>query len=234
MRIVQTPFTYFFWPVVLFVLFEALFLSLATWQHQRLHEKQQHIAAEKRTKALPPVTLLNQKNVGRRIILRGTWQPAGSIVLLHQPHHSLSGRRLFSPLETENGVVLVDRGWQMRRKNQDFPDLAPQAVTVEGVIRPFPQRKGWLGGPAYNRNPRELLFLDPDVIQADIQPDVYVEALQTTHPAFEPVPQQQAVPPRRHAEYRNTWLACAVALALMFTYFVLRRARAFRSKMPSH
>ncbi len=122
----------------------------------------------------------------------------------------------------------------MRQRNQGLPEISAGNATIEGIIRTFPERRGWLGGPVYNTNPQELLFLDPQAIAANIRQDVYVEARHQTHPAFLPIEQAQAISPQRHAEYRNTWLACAVVLALMFGYFVVRRTRALRSKTPKN
>jgi cytochrome oxidase assembly protein ShyY1 len=182
-------------------------LALAHWQWQRYHQRLAQVAE---FQSRPPQTL------------SGTWQ-AQVVALTNQPSplnpEQTTGWRVFSPILTSAGVVVVDRGFTPSPSQPiatAMAALTPAAVsvTLQGVWQPFPQRRGWLRGPDVTTHPQLLAFLNPALLTStSVGPNYFIASTQS-HPQLQPSP--PPLPnPQRHLSYALQWLGMALALPML-------------------
>jgi cytochrome oxidase assembly protein ShyY1 len=181
-------------------------LTLANWQSHRYHQRLSEQAA---FDFLPNLTLT------------GTFDDTRTAALTNQPNplnpEAETGWRILTPLTTSSGTILVDRGYMQPTFNPDgSPNFAPATATLEavsGVLKPFPQRHGWLRGPDVTTHPRLLAFLNPSVIISETTP-AYLIARTSTSPNLTslapPLPAAQ-----RHLNYMLQWLGLAIAFPIL-------------------
>lgn len=200
----------FLWSLVIGA--EASLLALAHWQYTRMEEKQAELAAVSNR---PQVTL------------HGAWENDATTVLDNQPDPENADRvgwRILTPLYTEHGVVVVDRGWVPlppdRTAAPETKSYIPTTDTVTGVEVAFPTRKGWLKGPDTTTHPRILAWLNPALVTSATVGGTYLQATQTTSPHIKAMPPVTAHP-EKHASYALQWLT----MALIFPVLVVARAR---------
>lgn len=83
--------------------------------------------------------------VFRRVTVTGTYDPANELLIRFRSRRGLPGYEVVTPLRTQGGTVLVDRGWVPLRDGDRWPvpSGAPPAgeVTVQGLLAP-PERGG--------------------------------------------------------------------------------------------
>ena len=115
-------------------------VALGFWQLSRLGEKQALNRARRDSLAVPPVafeSLGAAPAPGRRVVLRGVYDPRLHLLLAARFHRGEPGVELVTPLELEGGVmVLVNRGWlasddAVTARPQDYPE--PGLRVVVGV-----------------------------------------------------------------------------------------------------
>ena len=197
---------------------EAGLLKLSHWQFSRY---QQRVEQQAIFSAQPSVTL------------HGTWLSERTFALINQPNpvnpEAETGWRILTPLQTEAGVVVVDRGytrpvWQAHQ-TPDFSQMAPSSVsvTLHGVQQPFPQRKGWLQGPDTATHPRLLMFLNPVRIISETGPRYVISRTPTSENVIAVPPPLPA--PMRHLSYAYQWLGLAMAFPLLCLFAVVKNRR---------
>lgn len=172
--------------------------------------------------------------------IKGHFVASSTVVLAQQQLDNRVGWRVltaFKPRDAASAYPLVvDRGFLPYGQNRLEPPLEklsaiPQGeIILKGVYKPMPQRKhGGLGGPSYNTDKRQLLFLDPQLINnGHVNKAVYFTSLTATHKALN---SSLVLPPTgaKHREYMLTWLGLALVWPLLFlnaqrvTYFQRRR-----------
>ena len=118
-----------------------LFVNLGLWQLRRLDERQvQNDAVRARTKSLTELTpsawAADDADIeeleNRKVELRGTYDPSREVLVRFQTHEAQPGYDVVTPLRTEDGIVLVDRGWVPERLGDEWP--AEQAEAPEGEV----------------------------------------------------------------------------------------------------
>jgi cytochrome oxidase assembly protein ShyY1 len=217
--------TKFVLSLLLFVLVEGGLLKLAHWQHSRAIQKENQRSLIEEKIGQPPVPDLTGANAWRRTTLYGRFDHTRSRVLAHQKYGDATGWRLLTPLMMKDGrEIVVDRGWLPPLPDRLSPDLGfltPPAdeQKIEGVIRTPPERKGWLKGATTSPGGKMLLFADFSSIpiQGVRVENVYIQQTSPDLPGLRTgadVPSDAG----RHRQYRNTWLAMALALFLMYFY----------------
>lgn len=127
--------------------------SLGQWQLRRAAQKEAVQAAIDSRNALP--TLDGQalaaldktsRELHRRVIVQGVWQPAHTIYLDNRPMSGRTGFWVLTPLALQgsNKAILVQRGWVPRdfSDRTRLPKVATPVgvVTVEGRIAPPPSK----------------------------------------------------------------------------------------------
>ena len=176
-----------------------LCLFLARWQwhryEQRLSENARldaalsaptHPLSEVVAAAAPgaPLTALDPAEQWRMVSATGTFDAAAEVAIRRRPLNGTNGFWIVTPLATESGTVLVNRGWAPSAKDAATgPTVTPAptgTVTVTGRLRaaePPRTTDAPPAGQAWSVEPSALLT-DPS------QPryDAYVE-LRTSSPA---------------------------------------------------
>ena len=117
----------------------ALTLTLANWQLNRAHEKEElaaHLAvlAKDAPVSLPGAEMKVQDVEWRRVMARGRFEPRYGVLIDNRIRHGVAGYHVVMPLEIGSGggrYVLVNRGWIAGN-----PDRArlPEVKTPDGTI----------------------------------------------------------------------------------------------------
>lgn len=246
--------------VLLFLLFAAALLFLGTWQMKRAEEKKVILAAAAQSQSSTAVSPDDIKDVELaatehiRVAFTGTYYGEKQFLWDNRVHRGQAGFEVITPVHTDSGVVLVNRGWVAPgRTRQDLPDismsneLVDAEITITGLFsRPS---KGFASGEPFDSNgqwPRVLQYFDYQSIE---------EALSTTVLAGVVQPQQKslsadvtddtensgdrtagyyianwepaaAIGPMRHYGYAFQWYAMAAALTVLYIVYNTRRIRA--------
>ena len=212
----------------------ALFLWLGQWQMDRRLEKITQMVERHNAQQLPPVGIIGAKerNAYQKTLLVGRFDHSREMILENQRLGETVGVRLITPFILYGGrsEVIVDRGWIPRPKSMGdlaaYHDGAPQSLN--GILTPFPQRKGLLKGPIVGAERGSLMFLDPNEIRRppgmNRARQFYVVALESRVPAVKAGVPEFAVSPERHLAYAVTWFALA-ALTVLMCLGVLWRGR---------
>ena len=121
-----------------------LFVVAGFWQLHRLDERRTKNAAITERAAERPRALEDVLDEGdadhRRVRLTGTFDTRREVVLIGRPGPGgIDGSHVLTPLVTDDGAVLVDRGWvPPGMEDPPLRDAAPpdDDVTVTGVLIP--------------------------------------------------------------------------------------------------
>lgn len=122
---------------------------LGQWQFHRLDDRRAENKIVATNLARAPIPIADFLSADRpvaetqewqRVVARGTWDDANSIVIRYQTREGQSGVDVVTPLRTDDGpAILVDRGWMPTdNSGADRPDTPPAAqgtVTVVGWVR---------------------------------------------------------------------------------------------------
>lgn len=203
----------------------AVLIWLGVWQLQRLAWKEGIIAdIDARILADPvalPATPDPENDGYLPVEVSGTWGADFVRVLVSQKDVG-AGYRVISPLETDAGRVLVDRGFIAT--DREIADMSGQAVTVNGNLQ-WPQEiDGFTPEPDLAKNiwfardvPALAMALDARpvlVVARDVSP---------RDPAIMPLPVDTSRIPNDHLQYAITWFSLAAIWLAMSLAFMLRR-----------
>ncbi|MBI2383073.1 MAG: SURF1 family protein [Gammaproteobacteria bacterium] len=228
------------WAWLLALPLAALLATLGTWQLRRGQDKELLRAELARARAEAPAELDASVPPGpltlRRVRVRGTYEHWRQLLLDNQSHGRVPGYRVWTPLRTERGLAIVDRGWIAQNPDRSAAAslLAPAGVQdVEGYWRPLPQPGLRLDGtPNCPSAPQFPLVVSyPTAAElacalgepvADglllLAPDAgygYVRDWEA---------QMLGVPPERHYGYAAQWYALCATLLVLFVKLNLKRA----------
>ena len=242
--------------VLLFLLFAAALLLLGTWQMKRAEEKTTILAAAAQSQGAAAISPADIKDTElaatehTRVTFTGTYYGEKQFLWDNRVHKGQAGFEVITPVRTNSGVVLVNRGWVAPgRTRQDLPDvsmsneLVGREITITGLFsRPS---KGFASGEPFDKSgrwPSVLQYFDYQAIE---------EALSTTVLAGVIQPQQKsrtddvakntvdrradfytanwepaaAIGPMRHYGYAFQWYAMAAALTVLYIVYNTRRIR---------
>lgn len=228
------------WPAtVLTIIGVVVFARLGLWQIHRADEKEallaQYAAGEH---SIVDLTVADAPALPRyqQVRVRGRYDPGHQILLDNMPwQNGRPGYRVVTPLDMEQGWVLVDRGWvPMGATRAEIPDTTVSADgrEVTGRFTTMPRAGISLGagdaGPA-GPWPRVLSFPQHDELERVLgrklidglvlldpdQPDGYQRAWQAQV--------QSTFGPGRHIAYAVQWFAFALAAIVMYVVVSLVR-----------
>jgi surfeit locus 1 family protein len=231
-----------FWPTITTIPILIVLLGLGTWQLERLQWKEGLIADRAARATAAPIDLpeagsrLSPDRLAdldfRRAIATGRFLHDREMYLAARTMLGAVGHQVITPLQRADGsFVLLDRGWvpDDRRDPARRPDGQVEGVvTVEGTIR-APAARHWLQPD--NEPARNLWFwndLDAMAGHAGVPSErlvpVYLEAGPAPNPGGLPVGGQTKVNlPNDHLQYAITWYGLAIALAVIYVVYHLRR-----------
>lgn len=119
--------------LILGVMFLPLLVSLGFWQLSRAAEKQQLLRDAEHLSRQAPVDIthlsadqLKQLAARTPVVLSADFHPSVFWLLDNQVYHGQVGYRLLQPAQTQQGWLLVDRGWLPATPDRRLPfiDLA--------------------------------------------------------------------------------------------------------------
>lgn len=243
--------------VLLYLVFVAMLLLLGTWQMKRAAIKTTILAAAAQSldsAALSPAAITDVELAAvehTQVEFKGTYYGETQFLWDNRVHKGQAGFEVITPVRTDSGVVLVNRGWiAPGRTRQDLPDVALSSefvgatVTITGSFsRPS---KGFASGESFDTTgpwPRVLNYFDyqsieqalgSPVLAGVVQPqqinshDSDAASTNNTRPDYytanwEPIP---SIGPARHYGYAFQWYAMAAALTVLYIVYNTRRIRA--------
>lgn len=117
-----------------------LLASLGLWQLRRLDERRDHnslvFSRSGRVVPLPAEGWDKGAEPGdlafRRVRLRGSYQPAKEVLVRFRSNQGLPGYHVLTPIKTERGTIIVNRGWVTLDMGKTWPD--PKARPPEGEV----------------------------------------------------------------------------------------------------
>ena len=226
------------WPTLFTLPVLAALIALGSWQLQRLDWKEGQIAEREARSAAPAIAL--PREIGdpealefRRVQLTGRFRHDAEMYLNGCTYKRQVGVHVVTPMVLADGRgLLVDRGWvPMARKDpasrvEGQPD---GPVVIEALLR----TGGWKGSAMFRPDNRPedntWFWVDPEAmaVWAGLENPVtavYAAAGPAANPGGLPVGGQSRVTLRNdHLQYAIIWYALAVALAVIYVIFHLRR-----------
>ena len=124
----------------------AAFVNLGDWQLERLEQRRERNIATLANEQAPVRTVaevfthpITDADQWQRVEARGTFDAERKYVLRYRQNGDREGYEVVTPLRTDAGTVLVNRGFVALRSGEQIPQAAPPPppgeVTVVGHVR---------------------------------------------------------------------------------------------------
>jgi len=132
--------------IVAVAMLGAAFVNLGDWQLERLQQRRERNTATLANEQAPVRTVtevfthpITDADQWQRVEARGTFDADHQYVLRYRQNGDADGYEVVTPLRTDAGTVLVDRGFVALRSGEQIPEAAPPPppgeVTVVGHVR---------------------------------------------------------------------------------------------------
>lgn len=226
------------WATLGTALVGGLFLAAGSWQLGRAAEKEallREFAAGATLQPMPPPPAGAELDALRYRPIRaaGRYDAAHQVLLDARVREGRAGYEVLTPLVTDAGAILVNRGWIPAGPDRErLPEISvdDEARTVEGLLDRLPRPALMLDaappGPG-EAWPRRLLYPQAPQLAAalgyplaDYQLLLLPEApdgfLRQWRPAF--------MAPRQHLGYAVQWFALAATLVVIYALLSFRKA----------
>jgi cytochrome oxidase assembly protein ShyY1 len=208
-------------------------ISAGFWQLRRLDERRQ-TNAQIRARAtdvidLPPAGFADDVDddglIFRRVRVTGTYDAARELLVRFRTRKGLPGYEVVTPLDTADGIVLVNRGWVPLDMGDHWPDpeAAPPSgeVEVEGLIVPAES------GPV-RRSDDVIAVVDPerltDAVAAGDRPVYALPLLATgSSDAFPAAIDPPDLGEGPHRDYAVQWFLFATVGVIGWVVLLFRR-----------
>ncbi|WP_298563969.1 SURF1 family protein [uncultured Aliiroseovarius sp.] len=205
----------------------ALFIGLGTWQVQRLHWKEGVLAEIDARIAADPVSLPEAPDKARDmylpVVVSGTFAD-GTLRVLVSTKQAGAGYRLISPLLTDQGAILIDRGFI--RVADELPPVPEGPVQIEGNLHWPDDRRSSTPDNDVAGNTWFARDLDRMADTLDTQPLLVITRQMTpAEPRVLPLPVTSDGVPNRHLEYAGTWFLLALTWSVMTLGLLWRKKR---------
>jgi surfeit locus 1 family protein len=228
------------WPTLISVPAFIVLIGLCIWQVQRMHWKEELIAARESRVAAEPVALpAPSSRPGdvdsmefRRVRLEGIFLHDKEMFLGARSLNGNAGYQVLTPFVLSgDGIVLVNRGWiPVERKP---PNSRPEGQvtgtqTLDGIVR-LAHGKAWMQ-PDNEPDRNMWFYVDLPAMAAasavELRTDLYVDAGPAENPGKYPVGGQTRIElPNDHLQYAITWGLLAAALAVIYVLYHLKLER---------
>lgn len=216
-------------------------VGLGSWQLSRLSERRLNNAVQGARYDQPPIPLVEALSGAgadiesleyRHVTVRGEYLPDAEVLLRSRVRQSQVGFEVVTPLATDAGIVMVNRGWVPLEF--DTPPVAatsPPAgeVTVEGLVR-FPSSVAT--DPEIDNAGRAVVLtrVDPELIESQVEGDVLdfylmVEGNPTAAALPVPAPAPNLSDEGSHFSYAVQWFSFAVIGVVGYGLILRRQVR---------
>lgn len=213
---------------VLVLVVVVTFVNLGFWQLRRLDEVRAHNAQVSERMEADPVSLGAALDDGRpftRVTTSGEYLLDAQLLTAPRSRDGNPGHHVLTPLETDDGTVLVERGWVPFRRD-GVPEGALEApdgeVTVSGLLMPAEE-----GDPGEGE---DLRVIDPGEASERTGvtlADGYVRLLDSEpEPAGGPIPSgSPSLDEGNHLSYAVQWFLFTLVVAVGYPLLIWRTAR---------
>ena len=206
----------------------AVFISLGSWQMQRLFWKQGVLAEIDASILAAPVALpVSPDPVADRflpVIVAGEIGEGELHVLVSSRDYG-AGFRIIAPFTVDGRRVMVDRGF-VRAVNKDAARTTGP-VQITGNLHWPDERDGYT--PENEPDKNYWYAREVDVLAAALNAEpVLIIARSDTDPGVTPLPVTSQGIPNDHFEYAMTWFLLAVTWIVMTAFALWRMKRATR------
>lgn len=154
-------------------------IAAGLWQLRRLDERrdlnQRIRERSEETVPLPPVDEGTDPDdlAYRSVLVTGTYDPDGEVLVRFRIRTGLPGYEVLTPMRTDQGTLLVDRGWVPLADGDRWPvpEMAPPAgeVEVSGLLAP--PESGELRLDRRESGTRVIAAVDPDRLADELGVD---------------------------------------------------------------
>ena len=210
-------------------------LLAARWQYARAGEKEVILAgfsAGLAEDALtrPPEGALPEELRYRRIEISGRFDTNRQILLDSRTFEGAQGYEVLTPLRTNYGVLLVNRGWVKAHPDRRVLPVVPvdgSTRVVSGLLNrlPVPGMRLEADDPTIEDWPRRMLYPDSDTIAAalgEAVPDFQIWLDPELPDGFTREWSPIRTGPATHYGYTMQWLSFAFLTALFYVLLMWR------------
>jgi surfeit locus 1 family protein len=217
----------FEWIPTLFLIGSlAMFITLGSWQMERLVWKERVIAESNAAKTAPALATLPEDLSGltyRRVLLTGTFLHDKTIHLIGRQQGMDVGYYIVTPfsLEDDGRIILVNRGFSPLSK-----ESKPQGITtVEGLLRPAREKRYFAPENMPNKNIWSYEDMDKIAENVGSKPlPLVVEALGKHESGVYPIPNDGTFIFRNdHLGYALTWYGLAMVSVVMYIAYYRKK-----------
>jgi cytochrome oxidase assembly protein ShyY1 len=220
----------------------AVFASLGQWQlrrHAELQVENTVNAARLMSEPIELPVLLDAAGADldsleyRPVEVTGSYRPADELLVRSQTANERPGFHVVTPLDTEVGTVLVNRGWVPLAVETPPVDAVPPpegTITIDGLVR-LSQVRPSIGPVEPEGELSVIARIDLDRLAAQFD-DLAPVWVQATSPSNDTLPIRLDPPPVNepgpHLPYAVQWFSFAIITAGGFALLVRRAAQTQR------
>jgi surfeit locus 1 family protein len=219
-------------PLLFTVFGFIILMAMGTWQVQRLMWKTELINLINTRMAEKPITLAEYKNPEideyRFITVSGVYDHAKEMQIIGRPYNGKPGIHIITPMATEKGPILINRGWAKFEEEYTKPE---GRQTVTGIIRKS-QKRNFLSRHITMDNKPESnvwFYADLDEMYPRIKaPNLgfYIEVSDDKQPNSYPYALPKEIKLyNEHMTYAITWYSLGIALLLIYYFRFHRKSR---------
>ena len=202
-----------------------ILVSLGTWQLERLRWKTDILSSMKESLSLPPLKITGQviDNIDqysfRRIQLTGNYLYKDNITIYSKVFNKKVGKHLIVPLETQYGIILVNRGFIPSDFNIEN-NIKSGEISINGIVK-FQQKINYFT-PNNNVIKNEWYYININEVSNFLSLPLlnfYIVEENNIEEIYPVGSQYNINIPNDHLQYAITWFSLALALSIFINLF---------------
>ena len=202
-----------------------ILVSLGTWQLERLRWKTDILSSMKESLSLPPLKITGQviDNIDqysfRRIQLTGNYLYKDNITIYSKVFNKKVGKHLIVPLETQYGIILVNRGFIPSDFNIEN-NIKSGEISINGIVK-FQQKINYFT-PNNNVIKNEWYYININEVSNFLSLPLlnfYIVEENNIKEKYPVGSQYNINIPNDHLQYAITWFSLALALSIFINIF---------------
>jgi len=202
-----------------------ILVSLGTWQLERLRWKTDILSSMKESLSLPPLKLTGQviDNIDqysfRRIQLTGNYLYKDNITIYSKVFNKKVGKHLIVPLETQYGIILVNRGFIPSDFNIEN-NIKSGEISINGIVK-FQQKINYFT-PNNNVIKNEWYYININEVSNFLSLPLlnfYIVEENNIEEKYPVGSQYNINISNDHLQYAITWFSLALALSIFINIF---------------